>query len=114
MAAAAWKAQRAGEELHSQREVWERRIQEAHEWADARGHCSEYDDLMDHLGLPRREREFVLDVTVGVDVRVRAMATSEDEARSVVSDYDLADAIRAMSRPELYGAICDREVTDVE
>lgn len=114
VAAAAWNAQRVGEELHTQRALWERRIQEAHEWADARGHCSEYDDLMDHLGLPRRAREFTLDVTASVDVRVRVVAASEDEARSALSDYELADAIRAMGRAELYSAISDREVTDVE
>gem|GEM_PF-4599406 len=46
--------------MRAERDLWAQRLDTAHEWAIARNHCSEYEDIMDVLGLPGRERDFGL------------------------------------------------------
>lgn len=58
----------------------ERLVAEAHEEADERDWCSEFDDFMDRAGLPRRIRDYDLCVEVTATVRVTRSGASVDEA----------------------------------
>ncbi len=84
----------AGEALqrrcdHDVHEAWKVRLVEvAHEEADNRDWCSDFDDLMDQLGLPRRVREYDLDVHFCGVLSLTVSAVSEDEASSRV-DADM-------------------------
>jgi hypothetical protein len=121
VAAAAWGRQRTQEALGREREalraeraLWADRLDTAHQWAVDRRHCSEYEDLMEVLGLPGRERDFAMDLTVTLDVRVQATATSSDVATAELTHRDIAEAIRAMDHSELVASINDHTVVDVE
>lgn len=121
LAAAAWERQRAQEALEreraalrAERDLWANRLDTAHQWANDRRHCSEYEDLMEVLGLPGRERDYVLDVSVSLDVRVRLSATSSEAASSELTHRDIAEAIRVLDGGELVSAITDHSVDDVE
>ena len=121
IAQAEWGRQRAQEALEQkqealrmERDLWAQRLDTAHEWAIARNHCSEYEDIMDVLGLPGRERDFGLDLTVSIDVRVVLAAQSGDRAQENLTDREIAEVISNMSHAELVGAINDHTVEDVE
>ena len=120
VAVAAWERQRAEEALEreraalrAERDLWADRLDTAHQWASDRGHCGEYEDLMEVLGLPGRERDYVLDVSVSVDVRVRCSAMSSAAATSELTQRDIAEAIRALDRGEMVSAITGHSVVDV-
>ena len=67
-------------------EAWrDRLVSEAHSEADDRQWCGEFDDFMDRVGLPRRSREYDLEVEVSATVRVTLTATSEEEATDALT-----------------------------
>lgn len=70
-----------------------------HEEADDRGWCTEFDDFMERVGLPRRTREYRLEVDVSATVRVTLTATSED------------DAIEALSTEDVWGVLEEDDIT---
>lgn len=73
-------------------EAWKARLVEvAHDEANARDWCSDFDDLLDRLDLPRRVRDYALDVHFCGVLSVTISATSEDEAADQV-DADLVIA----------------------
>lgn len=67
-------------------QVYDRLLQEAEnrEW------CVEFDEVMDDLGLPTREAEYVVEVEVSASytTTVRVTAHNEDEASGIVNDGD--------------------------
>lgn len=103
-------AQRALSQAHQRHDndiatIGERLIEEA----DRRGWCSEFDEIVDELNgslfvdLPRRVRDFSVDVRVEVSLGVTVTATTEDEAREIAArewrdrvdfgSYSYSDAI---------------------
>ncbi|MBE5477991.1 hypothetical protein E3G68_005345 [Mycobacteroides abscessus] len=114
VATATWRAQRAEQRLEGELVAWERRIEAAHDAADARGHCREFDDIMEEIGLPGRRRDFDVEVVAEVLVSVRVEARTADEARGEVSEAMVADAIYAMDRNDVYCAIEDQSVRGVD
>lgn len=81
-------------------EAWrDRLVSEAHSEADEREWCGEFDDFMDRVGLPRRSRDYDLEVEVSATVRVTLNATSESEA---------ADAL---TRAEVWAALGEDNIT---
>lgn len=60
-------------------------IETAHDEGDRRGWCSDFDDLLEELGLPRRQREYQVSVTVSCAISVEVTAGSEDEACEMVT-----------------------------
>ncbi|WP_156751428.1 hypothetical protein [Mycobacterium sp. 1245111.1] len=121
VAAAAWERQRAQEALErerqrlgAERQLWADRLETAHQWANDRRHCSEYEEIMELLGLPGRERDYVMDVSVNLNVRVRATASSSDSATSELTHRDIAAAIDELTRRDIADAINDHTVDNVE
>lgn len=114
VATATWQAQRAEQELADDRRAWQRRIEAAHDVADARGHCREFDEIMEEIGLPGRNRDFDVEVVAEVRVSVRLTARTADEARGEVSEAMVADAIYAMDRNDVYCAIEDQSVQSAD
>lgn len=114
VATATWQAQRAEQELADDRRTWQRRIEAAHDVADARGHCREFDEIMEEIGLPGRNRDFDVEVVAEVRVSVRVTAGTADEARGEVSEAMVADAIYAMDRNDVYCAIEDQSVQNAD
>ena len=75
-------------------EAWrDRLVSEAHSEADDRQWCGEFDDFMDRVGLPRRSREYDLEVEVSATVRVTLTATSEEEATDALTREDVWAAL---------------------
>lgn len=56
-----------------------------HEEADDRGMCSEFDDAMERVGLPRRVREYEFRVELRTVVFVTGRGTDEDDAWDAVT-----------------------------
>jgi chromosome segregation ATPase len=56
---------------------------EQHEW------CGVYDEIMEKLGLPRREREFEVRVRVSYDTTVTLMATSDEDAEERIGSTEV-------------------------
>lgn len=84
-------------------------VRVAHEEADVRDWCEEFDGIMDRLGLPRREREYSVRVRYSGSVVLSVTATSEDEALSLVSLQSVRDEL------ENDGWAClDLDVDDTE
>lgn len=54
-------------------------VEAAHEYADDKNLCSEFDEFMERQGLPGRVREFTLRVTVELDLSVEARSSEEAE-----------------------------------
>ena len=54
---------------------------------------SQFDDFMDRVGLPRRSREYDLEVEVSATVRVTLTATSEEEATDALTREDVWAAL---------------------
>lgn len=70
-----------------------RLVDMAHTEANDRGWCSEFDDLMDELGLPRRSREYEVRARFSGEVSITVTATSEDEATQIVDAGDVRAAL---------------------
>lgn len=63
-------------------EEWRRRLTEAaHEEADERDWCPEFDDFMEQVGLERRSRTYTCEVAVSTTVTVCVEATSAESAQ---------------------------------
>lgn len=60
----------------------DRLVEAAHEAADSHSWCSEFDDIMESVGLPRRTKTYLFDITVHTTASVPA--TSEEEARELL------------------------------
>lgn len=67
----------------------------AHEAADDRDWCSDFDDLMDGLGLPRRTRDYDVRVRFTASVLVNVTATSIDDATEQITTDDVRQALQA-------------------
>lgn len=74
-----------------------------HREGDARRFCSEFDDIMEEIGLPRRKRTYKVRVHATVDVKIEVEASSEDDAQSEVeNDTNLvADEIYNLGRRDI-------------
>lgn len=94
---------------------WKQRlIVAAHEEANKRDYCSDFDDFMEENGLPRRQYEFEVQVNVQTianeTITIRVTAESADDAREDVDNNRVADEYRAAGH---YDEIHDWDVTDV-
>ncbi len=91
---------RAHHATRSDHEAWRDQIvAEAHGEADDREWCGEFDDFMARVGLPRRSRDYDLEVEVSATVRITLSATSESEA------------ICALTREEVWAALGEDNIT---
>lgn len=78
-------------------EAWKARlVVVAHEEADNRDWCSDFDDLMDDLGLPRRVRDYDLEVRFCGVLSVTVSASCEDDASSQVDAELVAERLREL------------------
>lgn len=95
---------------HAENEAWKARLVErAHEEADSRDWCSDFDDLLSELDLPRRSRDYELNVYFSGRVTVTVNdATEEGAAEQVDSDMVLSAVRDAMT----WGGF-EPEITDV-
>lgn len=85
-------------------------VDEAHALADRKGLCSDFDDFMDELGLPRRTRDYSVEVNVTVTVYVTAR--DEDDAREQVSSYEVYEALQNITRGSMTYEVGDAEEAD--
>lgn len=72
----------------------DRIVERAHQEAEDRGWCSEFDDIMDDLGLPRRSRTYQVRtrVTFEVEIDIDGIeAASEDDA---INDVDRNEQVQ--------------------
>jgi hypothetical protein len=77
---------------HRLQPVWEA----AHRAANDAGHCEVFDELMDEIGAPRRQRDQEIEITLTFNTTITVSATDEDEARDLIgnlSDGEVADLI---------------------
>lgn len=78
------------------RTAWlERLVSDAHEEANDRDWCSDFDDFMERAGLPRRERDYEVRVEVTATVYMTRTATSEEDAHEGIDRSDVWDALDA-------------------
>ena len=71
-------------------DFWERAAQKASD----ENYCGEYDRMAELLGGPGRERSYVVTTLVTIEVSVNVTARTEDDAVSIVDDYDHNDMER--------------------
>lgn len=71
----------------------DRLVEVAHAAADQRDWCSDFDDLMESMGLPRRRREYEVEVGFSGSVRVDVLAGSSDEAEDSVDESQVLAAM---------------------
>jgi len=83
----------------------------AHEAADDRDWCEDFDDILSSLQLPRREREYSVRASYSGSVVVSVTATSEDEALAVVDLRRVRDELESDGWPHL---ALDLDGTDVD
>ncbi len=93
------------------REVGDNLVDSAHEWADDNDLCQKFDQFMESQGLPGREREFTVSVSVSLTVNVDLplAARSEQAARDeqfCISDLENLAAER-VSRDGVYAVTVD-------
>lgn len=75
-------------------EEWKHRVTErAHEEADRQGWCSEFDDFLEDIDLPRRSSDYDVFVDVTVRVCVTVNASTDDEAREAVDSDEVRRAV---------------------
>lgn len=71
-------------------EFWD----EAHTLANNAGHCSVYDNLVEALGGPRREKDYIMTLDVTMRVRVRSTGTDSDDAFENLDQESVDEAVR--------------------
>lgn len=82
-------------------ERWkERATEKLHAEADAREYCSEFDDVMEELGLPRRDKDWDVTVTVHYRTTVTVSAINSRDARNRAMEQG-HDDLKAKVREEL-------------
>lgn len=88
-------SQRALQSLRTEFDDFKRRITERmHREADRRDWCSEYDDIMEEMGLPRRNRGW--DVEVRVEATFNRSITAADADRAeqlVLEEFPLSEGL---------------------
>lgn len=85
------KAAQLAELLHQQR--IDALVEAAHEEANYRDWCGEFDDFMENNGLPRRSRDYEVTVEVPVTVTVTVTARSSDDAEEMVTRDDVWEVL---------------------
>lgn len=73
-------------------------VERAHDLANEKSYCTEFDDFMEELGLPRRDAEYNVSVDVTFSVSLTVTAHDEDSATSDVDHEEVVDAARDMLR----------------
>lgn len=71
----------------------ERIVDALHEEGNDRGWCSEYDDILERVGLPRRARNYDVNVTVTLSLTLTREARGADAAAEDLDDA-IGEAIR--------------------
>lgn len=102
--------------LINEHERWkERLVERLHREANDRDYCSEFDDVMEDLGLPRRERDYEVTVTVRLRISVGVTAGSPGDARDDVQQWDSDDLkSRVIEDLRQGGDLYDWSVGEVE
>ncbi len=91
-------------------QAWKDRLVEvAHDEANKRGWCSEFDDLMDSLDLPGRVREFDFEVRFTSAVTVTVEGRNADDAGERVDAEAVIETLRGLLG---YGEI-DVDITTI-
>lgn len=74
-------------------------VERAHEEANERDWCSDYDDIIEELGLPSRQRSYTVETVVNLSIQVSVPVTAKNADDAVdrvdrdLSDSDIADAV---------------------
>lgn len=88
------EARAHGRTRHEQDERLARLVEAAHEEADDRGWCGDFDDFMEAQGLPRRTRDHNLRIEVRATVYLtRSSNTGVDGAINGLTQEDIWDAL---------------------
>jgi outer membrane murein-binding lipoprotein Lpp len=66
--------------------------------AEQKGYCTEFDDVMEEIGLERRSREWNVDLEVRARVSITVEAASDEEAQNNITVEAVADALGGVSR----------------
>jgi hypothetical protein len=74
-------------------------IRKAHDTANAKGLCEEFDDFMEEIGLPPRSKDWEVTVKLtDVYLTIEVNATSEDDALEAVDNQMVAEQLRKYVR----------------
>lgn len=76
----------------------DRLVQAAHDEADSRNLCDDFDDFMEAIGLPRRSRNYRVYLTVSIPVHVTVEARDAEDAESEVDHDDVTRAVAEAAR----------------
>jgi hypothetical protein len=94
-------------------------VDSAHEWADDNDLCQKFDQFMESQGLPGREREFTVSVSVSLTVNVDLPVTARSEQAARDEQFCISDlenlAAERVSRDGVYAVdVDDWSVFEVE
>jgi hypothetical protein len=93
---------RGKDEANAEHQAWiERSVALAHQYADDNDLCSRFDEFMQELGLPGRQRDFNVDVCITFNVTVTARGATAEDAMNEVDSEDIAQAVREATRYSL-------------
>jgi hypothetical protein len=85
-----------------------------HREGDTRGYCSELDDVLEEIGLPRRTRDYQVLVETTISVPVVINARNEEHAGEQIRDFKIWQALRdAVTMGHVF-AIDQFDVVEVE
>lgn len=91
------EADQSRQEAAADHERWRADLAEAaHQEADEREWCSEFDDFLEQVGLPRRSRDWRVNLTLTVSVHLNA--TSESAAEESVTSEMVREAVESEGR----------------
>lgn len=83
--------------MRDDHQAWKDRLVElAHDEANKRGWCSEFDDLLGSLDLPGRVREFDFEVTFTSAVTVTVEGTNADDAGERIDAVTVIETLRSL------------------
>lgn len=109
------------EQIQRWREWRDRLVEDAHQMANEKDLCGEFDDFMEEHGLPRRMKTFEVTVqftgTIRFNVKASEEADAESEAYSMIRRFDessmnrhFEDEVAASGSEEIIEVVSDLEV----
>lgn len=72
-----------------------------HQEAEERGFCSDFDDVMEQIGLPKRATPHDVTVEIKFTVNISVTAADEEAATKAVTRQDVLDAIDRLTADEM-------------
>lgn len=120
LAGLAWKAWRAEAACDAARVALSKHqdrlediVDAAHDFANEKSLCTDFDDFMEEQGLRSRTHEYDCEVDVKVRLVVKVTARTAESAEDDVDSEMVKDALRAMSSYDLVNSMEDFDVNDV-